>query len=52
LQPKDKQLGAHETLIKLANNRFNETKASKCHKKAKKNLLLTELLTKTIQTKN
>ena len=36
LQPKDKQLGVQETLIKLANNRFNETKANKSHKKTKK----------------
>ena len=36
LQPKDKQLGAQETLIKFANNRFDEAKASKSHKKAKK----------------
>ena len=36
LRPKDKQLGAQETLIKLANNRFDEAKASKSHKKAKK----------------
>lgn len=36
LQPKDKQIGAQETLIKLANNRFNETKANKSHKKSKK----------------
>ena len=35
LQPKDKQLGAQETLIKFANNRFDEAKASKSHKKAK-----------------
>ena len=37
LQPKDKQLGAQETLIKFANNRFDEAKASKSHKKAKHN---------------
>jgi len=36
LRPKVKQLGAQETLIKLANNRFDEVKASKSHKKAKK----------------
>ena len=36
LRPKDKQLGAQETLIKLANNRFDEAKASKSQKKAKK----------------
>jgi polyphosphate kinase len=36
LRPKDKQLGAQETLIKLANNRFAEVKTSKSHKKAKK----------------
>jgi polyphosphate kinase len=35
LQPKDKQLGAQETLIKFANNRFDEAKASKSHKKTK-----------------
>ena len=35
LQPKDKQLGAQETLIKFANNRFDEAKASKSDKKAK-----------------
>jgi hypothetical protein len=29
-------LGAQETLIKLAYNRFDEVKASKSHKKAKK----------------
>ncbi len=38
LRPKDKQLGAQEALIKLANNRFDEAKASKSHKKAKKKL--------------
>jgi polyphosphate kinase len=36
LRPKVKQLGAQESLIKLANNRFDEVKASKSHKKAKK----------------
>ncbi|MDD1627999.1 MAG: polyphosphate kinase 1, partial [Methylococcaceae bacterium] len=36
LQSKDKQLGAQETLIKLANNRFDEEKTSQSHKKAKK----------------
>ena len=36
LRPKDKQLGAQETLIKLANDRLDEVKASKSHKKAKK----------------
>jgi len=36
LRPKDKQLGTQETLIKLANHRFDEAKASKSHKKAKK----------------
>ena len=36
LRPKDKQLGVQETLIKLANNRFDEAKASKSHKKSKK----------------
>ncbi|MDD5266018.1 MAG: polyphosphate kinase 1 [Methylococcales bacterium] len=35
LQPKDKQLGAQEMLIKFANNRFDEAKASKSHKIAK-----------------
>ena len=35
LRPKDKQLGAQETLIKLANIRFDEAKVSKSHKKAK-----------------
>ena len=35
-RPKDKQLGVQETLIKLANNRFDEAKASKAHKKDKK----------------
>ena len=36
LRPKDKQLGVQETLIKLANKRYDEAKASKSHKKAKK----------------
>jgi polyphosphate kinase len=36
LRPKDKQLGAQETLIKLANHRFGEVKASKSYKKPKK----------------
>ncbi len=36
LRPKVKQLGSQETLIKLANNRFDEIKASKRHKKANK----------------
>ncbi len=36
LQPKDKQLGAQETLIKLANHRFAEAKTSSSHKKIKK----------------
>ena len=36
LQPKDKQLGAQETLIKLANHRFAEAKTSNSHKKIKK----------------
>jgi polyphosphate kinase len=36
LRPKDKQLGVQETLIKFANNRFDEVKTSKSHKKAKK----------------
>ncbi len=36
LQPKDKQMGAQETLIKLANRRFDETKANKLAKKANK----------------
>jgi polyphosphate kinase len=36
LRPKVKQLGAQETLIKFANNRYDEAKASKSHKKAKK----------------
>ncbi|MEQ1621699.1 MAG: polyphosphate kinase 1 [Methylococcales bacterium] len=36
LKPKDKQLGVQETLIKLANKRLDEAKASKPDKKAKK----------------
>ncbi len=36
LQSNDKDLGAQETLIKLANNRFDEAKNSKFHKKGKK----------------
>jgi polyphosphate kinase len=36
LRPKDKQSGVQETLIKLANNRLDEAKASKSHKKSKK----------------
>ncbi|WP_262963789.1 polyphosphate kinase 1 [Methylobacter psychrophilus] len=35
-QPKDKQLGVQETLIKLANSRFDEAQKSKIHKKAKR----------------
>jgi polyphosphate kinase len=36
LQPKDKQLGAQEMLIKLATKRFDETKTSKPQKSKKK----------------
>jgi polyphosphate kinase len=36
LRPKDKQLGAQETLIKLTSSCFKEAKNSKFHKKAKK----------------
>ncbi len=36
LQSKDKQLGVQETLIKIANNRLDEAKTSKLHKKARK----------------
>ena len=36
LRPKEKQLGAQEALIKLANNRIDEAKTSKSQKKAKK----------------
>lgn len=36
LRPKDNQLGAQEIQIKLANQRFNEVKSSKSHKKVKK----------------